>query len=101
MRLLKGIVALAFALLLLLIGILLTVNNQQLVSVDLVFVTLPEASLARWLILSFMLGAIFSFLLGVVAIFALRTQLRQSRHRVRTTERELDKLRTARLNQPS
>ena len=101
MRLLKGVVALVGAVMLLLAGVLLTVNNQQQVGIDLVFVSLPEASLARWLIISFMLGALFSFLLGVVAIFALRAQLRQSRRRVRNSERELDKLRTAHLNQTS
>ena len=101
MRLLKGIVALLGVVLLLLAGVLLTVNNQLPVAIDLVFVQLPEASLARWLIVSFMLGAVFSFLLGVVAIFALRTQLRQSRRKIRNSERELDKLRTAHLNQTS
>jgi len=100
-RLLKGIVALLGVVLLLLAGVLLTVNNQLPVAIDLVFVQLPEASLARWLIVSFMLGAVFSFLLGVVAIFALRTQLRQSRRKIRNSERELDKLRTAHLNQTS
>nr|WP_246480925.1 LapA family protein [Motiliproteus sediminis] len=80
---------------------MLTVNNQQQIAVDLVFFQLPEASIARWLMLSFVGGALLSFVLGVVAILALRTQLRNARRKIRNSERELDKLRTAHLNQTS
>ena len=101
MRLIKGILALVGIVILLLAGVLLTVNNQQQVAIDLMFFILPEASLARWLIVSFMAGSILSFLLGVVAVLALRTQLIQSRRKIRNSEKELDKLRTANLNQAS
>lgn len=101
MRLIKGILALSGIVVLLLAGVLLTVNNQQQIAIDLVFVQLPEASVARWLMLSFVGGALLSFVLGVVAVLALRTQLRNARRKIRNSERELDKLRTAHLNQTS
>ncbi|WP_210397662.1 LapA family protein [Motiliproteus sediminis] len=101
MRLIKGILVLVGLVVLLLAGVLLTVNNQQQIAVDLVFFQLPEASIARWLMLSFVGGALLSFVLGVVAILALRTQLRNARRKIRNSERELDKLRTAHLNQTS
>ena len=79
MRVLKGIVIAAVALLLLLAGVLLTVNNQQQVAVDLVFFQLPEASVARWLVLSFLMGVVLSFIVGGFALMALKARLGQVR----------------------
>ncbi len=98
MRLIKSVLGIAFALVLLLVGILLTVNNQQLVSIDLVFLQVPQASLARWLIASFFLGAILSLVLGSFAMVALRARLRRTTRQLHTSNRELDKLRTINLN---
>ncbi len=98
MRLIKTILALAFAILLVVVGVLLTVNNQQLVTIDLVFLQTPEASLARWLIASFLLGAVVSFVLASFAMIALKTRLRRSRRQLRNSTVELDKLRALNLN---
>ncbi len=98
MRLIKNILAAAFALLLVMLGVLLTVNNQQLVSIDLVFLQIPQASLARWLIASFLLGALLSLVLGSFALVAVKTRLRSTRRQLNTSNRELDKLRTLNLN---
>ena len=98
MRLIKNILAVVFILLMLLLGILLTVNNQQLVSVDLVFFKIPQASLAVWLIASFLLGALLTMVLGSVAVVALKTRLRRKERQLNSSNRELDKLKTVSLN---
>ncbi len=98
MRIIKNILAASFAILLILIGILLTVNNQQLVTVDLVFFQMPEASLARWLILSFLMGAVLSLILSSFAVMAMNMRLRRTRKKLNDSNRELDKLRTLNLN---
>lgn len=98
MRVIKNILAVTFAILLILVGILLTVNNQQLVAVDLVFFQIPEASLARWLILSFLMGAVLSLILSSFAIMAMNMRLRRARKNLNDSNRELDKLRTLNLN---
>ncbi|OMH30926.1 hypothetical protein BGP75_00850 [Motiliproteus sp. MSK22-1] len=77
------------------LGILLTVNNQQLVSIDLVFIQIPQASLARWLIASFLLGALVSMIFGSLAVVALKTRLRRANRQLNSSNRELDKLKTA------
>lgn len=98
MRIIKNILAASFAILLILIGILLTVNNQQLVTVDLVFFQMPEASLARWLILSFLMGAVLSLILSSFAVMAMNMRLRRARKKLNDSNSELDKLRTLNIN---
>ncbi|WP_083704887.1 LapA family protein [Motiliproteus sp. MSK22-1] len=95
MRLIKTIIAVVLAVLLVMLGILLTVNNQQLVSIDLVFIQIPQASLARWLIASFLLGALVSMIFGSLAVVALKTRLRRANRQLNSSNRELDKLKTA------
>nr|WP_207063761.1 LapA family protein [Motiliproteus sp. SC1-56] len=85
-------------LLLLLIGILLTVNNQQQVAIDLVFFQSPAKSVALWLVLSFLLGAVLSVVLGVLSIMGLKARLRNTRRKLDHSRKELDKLRTLNLN---
>ena len=98
MRIIKLILAAAAALFLLLAGVLLTVNNQQQVAVDLVFIQLPEASLARWLVLSFLCGVVLSFVVGGVTLMAMKARLHKAKRHANQSERELDKLKTAQLN---
>ncbi len=97
MRLIKTLIAIVMALALLMLGVLLTVNNQEQITVDLVFVHLPEASIARWVILSFLLGAILSIVVSSVAVLALRARLISARRQLRNSNKELDKLRTLSL----
>lgn len=98
MRILKTVIALFCALLLIVVGVLLTVNNQQIVAIDLVFVQIPEASLARWLIASFLLGAVLSLVTASLAMVALKSRLRRARKQLDRSTKELDKLRTLNLN---
>lgn len=98
MRLIKTLLGIAFAAVLIVVGMLLTVNNQQLVSIDLVFLQIPQASLARWLIASFLTGAVLSLILGSFAMVAMRARLRRTTRQLNSSNRELDKLRTLNLN---
>ncbi len=98
MRVIKNILAAVFAIVLIFLGVLLTVNNQQLVAVDLVFVQIPEASLARWLILSFLMGAVLSLILSFFAVMAINMRLRSARKQLNDSNKELDRLRTLNLN---
>jgi putative membrane protein len=97
-RLIKTLLGIAFAAVLIVVGMLLTVNNQQLVSIDLVFLQIPQASLARWLIASFLTGAVLSLILGSFAMVAMRARLRRTTRQLNSSNRELDKLRTLNLN---
>lgn len=101
MRVLKTLVAIVVALFLIVVGVLLTVNNQQLVAIDLVFVQIPEASLARWLIASFLVGAVLSLIFTSLAVVAMKSRLRRTRKQLDRSSRELDKLRTLNLNTPA
>lgn len=99
MRILKILFIVIIAMTMLLAGVLLTVNNQQQVAIDLVFVQLPEASVSRWLILSFLSGVILSLVVGGIALVLMKARLRHARHAANHAEKELDKLKTLHLNQ--
>lgn len=99
MRVLKALLVVSAVFLLLLVGVLLTVNNQQQVVLDLVFVQLPQASIARWLVLSFLAGAVISFFVASVTVMVMKARLAQTRRSVKQLERQLDKLKMAQLNQ--
>ncbi len=99
MNWLKTLLATVIGLLVIAVGILFTVHNTQMVSIDLVFFRLPEATLSLWLILAFVTGGVCGVLLSAVTIFALRTRLGRARRQVSTSRQEIDRLRTAALKQ--
>ncbi len=99
MRILKILLIVAIAITMLLAGVLLTINNQQQVTIDLVFIQLPEASLSRWLVLSFLAGVVLSLAVAGVALLLMKARLRHARRAASHSERELDKLKTLQLNQ--
>lgn len=98
MRVLKALLVVLAAAFLLLVGVLLTVNNQQQVAIDLVLVSFPEASIARWLVLSFLSGALVSFLIAGMTLMMMKARLAQARRQARQSERELGKLKMNQLN---
>lgn len=98
MRVLKALLAVLMAGVLLMVGVLLTVNNQQQVAIDLVFVSFPEASIARWLVLSFLCGALISFLIAGMTLMIMKARLAQMRRQARQSERELDKLKLSQFD---
>ena len=97
MRFLKMIIVFLLSVVILMVGIMFTIHNTEKVSIDLVFLTLPEASLSLWLIAAFVLGGILGFLLSSVAVVSLKARLMGSRRKVNAASKELDQLRTASL----
>lgn len=97
MRWIKGAILGLLCLLFLFVGVMFTINNTQMVTVDLVLIKLPEASLSLWLVATFILGGILGMAISVVSILLLRTRLRAERRRVSNAQKELDQLRTAGL----
>lgn len=98
MRLIKNILIAIIVLFVLLIGVLLAVQNQQLVTIDLVFFQLSDVSLAFSLVLSFAVGAVLSLLLTGLGLAAMNLRLRRAKQKLKDNDRELDKLRTLKLN---
>ncbi len=98
MRVLKTLLMVLAVFVLLLVGVLLTVNNQQQIALDLVLIQLPEASIARWLVLSFLCGAVLSFFVASMTLMVMKARLAQARRLAKQSERELDKLKMAQLN---
>ena len=97
MRFLKMIIVFLLSVVILIVGIMFTIHNTEKVSIDLVFLTLPEASLSLWLIAAFVLGGVLGFLLSSVAVVSLKARLMGSRRKINATSKELDQLRTASL----
>lgn len=97
MRFLKMIIVFLLSVVILMVGIMFTIHNTEKVSIDLVFLTLPEASLSLWLIAAFVLGGVLGFLLSSVAVVSLKARLMGSRRKINATSKELDQLRTATL----
>ncbi|MBR9827601.1 MAG: LapA family protein [Oceanospirillales bacterium] len=97
MNWLKKLIFTLLALMVIGIGILFTIHNTEPVTIDLVFLTLPEASLSLWLIAVFVLGGICGMLLSSMTLLALKARLRNARRQEQSSRKELDKLRTAGL----
>ncbi len=97
MRFLKVIILFILSVVILVVGIMFTIHNTEKVSIDLVFLTLPEASLSLWLIAAFVLGGLLGFMLSSIAVLSLKARLMGSRRKINATSKELDQLRTASL----
>ncbi|KDE40867.1 hypothetical protein ADINL_0516 [Nitrincola lacisaponensis] len=100
MRFLKRLVVVLLVLLVLLAGILFTLHNMTPVNIDLIFFTLPEASLSLWLLGAFALGGVLGVLLSSVMLLSLKTRLYYLNKKMADTRQELNKLRTTGLKDP-
>ncbi|MFN3882561.1 MAG: LapA family protein [Nitrincola lacisaponensis] len=100
MRFLKRLVVALLVLLVLLAGILFTLHNMTPVNIDLIFFTLPEASLSLWLLGAFALGGVLGVLLSSVMLLSLKTRLYYLNKKMADTRQELNKLRTTGLKDP-
>ena len=76
------------------VGIMFTIHNTAKVSIDLIFIQLPEASLSLWLIAFFVLGGLFGSLLSSMVLLWLKTKLSLSRRKVQAVSKELDRYRS-------
>ena len=96
MRTIKLILTLAVGLLVLLMGVLFTIHNTAKVSIDLIWLQLPEASLSLWLIGFFVAGTLLGVVLTSTRSLLLRARLSSTHRKQRKTEEQLK-----RLQQPS
>ncbi|MFC0269718.1 lipopolysaccharide assembly protein LapA domain-containing protein [Kushneria aurantia] len=99
MRWLKGVVVAVLTLIMLILGMLFAVRNQQTVPLDIIWAQLPPASLSLWLLTTLVVGV----LLGMIAMsglyLRLRTALMRTRHDNQQQRKELDRLRVQELKE--
>ena len=101
MKLIKSLFTLVLVLVLLLLGIWFTLRNQQLVPLDLLFIKLPDNSLALWLILSLLAGALLGVLLMLPKLASNKAKLISSERQLKQQKEELHKLRTLTFQSPN
>lgn len=94
MRWFKGVVLAIVLLVVLLLGILFAVNNQQAIPLDLIWIELPPASLSLWLLLALACGVILGMLAMTGIYLRLRTLLTRAQRHNQQQRKELDRLRT-------
>ncbi len=92
MRKIKLILTLAAGLLVLLLGVLFTIHNTDKVSIDLIWIQLPEASLSIWLIGFFAAGTLLGMLLTSTRSIFLSARLSSTNRKQRRTEEQLKRL---------
>lgn len=93
MRWLKGLILALILLIVLLVGILFAVNNQQTLPLNLIWLELPPASLSFWLLASLAVGVILGMLAMSGVYLRLRTLLTRAQRHNQQQRKELDKLR--------
>ncbi|NLW05772.1 MAG: DUF1049 domain-containing protein [Pseudomonadaceae bacterium] len=100
MKLIKSLFTLVLVLALLLLGIWFTLRNQQPVPLDLLFLKLPENSLALWLILSLITGLVLGVLLMLPRFASHKAKLLSQERQLKQQKEELHKLRTLTFKAP-
>ena len=93
MRWLKGLLLGIILIVLLLLGILFAVNNQQALPLNLIWVELPPASLSLWLLIALACGVVLGMLAMSGVYLRLRTLLTRAQRHNQQQRRELDRLR--------
>lgn len=95
MRLIKSLFTAAFAFILLLLGIGFTLRNQVAVPLDLLVIQLPENSLALWLLLGLLVGALLAFILLSPWLLHSKARQMQLEHQLKQHKAELKKIHDA------
>lgn len=94
MRWIKGLILAVVLLVVLLIGILFAVNNQQTIALNLIWVELPAISFSVWLLATLTFGVILG-MLAMLGVYArLKARLARSERHNKQQRKELDRLRT-------
>ncbi|UYV20170.1 LapA family protein [Halomonas qaidamensis] len=99
MRWIKGLILAIILLVVLLIGILFAVNNQQTIALNLIWAELPPVSLSVWLLATLALGVILGMLAMLGVYIRLKAQLARSERHNKQQQKELDRLRTQELKE--
>ncbi|PRY60379.1 putative membrane protein [Vreelandella songnenensis] len=94
MRWIKGLILAVILLVVLLIGILFAVNNQQAIALNLIWVELPAVSFSVWLLATLTFGVLLG-MLAMLGVYArLKARLARSERHNKQQRKELDQLRT-------
>ncbi|SHF16308.1 putative membrane protein [Modicisalibacter ilicicola DSM 19980] len=94
MRWLKGLLLAVILLVVLLLGILFAVNNQQALPLNLIWLELPPASLSLWLLIALAFGVVLGMIAMSGVYLRLRTLLTRAQRHNQQQRKELDRLRT-------
>lgn len=97
MRWIRRVLIALLLLLVLAFGLLFSVQNKQVVPLDLLALQLSERPLAVWLIAAFALGGFAGLAAGSVALVKLQANRYRLRRRLEVCERELSELRSSAL----
>ncbi|MFT5481443.1 MAG: putative membrane protein [Halieaceae bacterium] len=97
MELLRKLLALLVILTMLVLGVLFAVQNTHTVPLDLLVITLPERSVALWVLLAFAAGSVIGMLASAGIVLRLRKNLYTTRGQLKRKNSELDKLRSSDL----
>ena len=93
MRWLKMLLVLLLCLVILFIGITFATVNEAKVSIDLIFMQLPERSISLWLIAFFVAGGICGTFLTTLAVLSLKAKLSLANRKVAAITRQLEAFR--------
>nr|WP_299240216.1 LapA family protein [uncultured Halomonas sp.] len=93
MRWLKGLLLAIILLLVLLLGILFAVNNQEAIPLNLIWMELPPASLSLWLLVALAIGVLLGMLAMSGVYLRLRALLTRAQRHNQQQRKELDRLR--------
>ncbi|CDG54619.1 conserved exported hypothetical protein [Halomonas sp. A3H3] len=94
MRWIKGLILAVILLIVVLVGILFAVNNQQTIALNLIWLELPAVSLSVWLLATLVFGVILGMLAMLGAYVRLKATLARSQRQNKQQRKELDSLRT-------
>lgn len=100
MRLIKSLFTFFLVIALLLLGIWFTLRNQAQVPLDLLFIQLSDNSLALWLILSLITGALLGLLLLLPWLTGCKAHSMKLERQLKQQQKELHQLRTLSLKSP-
>ena len=92
MRVIKLVLTLLLGLAVLLFGVLFTIRNTSMVSIDLIWIELPQASLSIWLVGFFVAGSLFGVLMTGTRSLLLSARLGQMNRKQRKIEAQLQQL---------
>jgi len=92
MSLIRRVLIVAFALIILLVGVLFSSHNNQMVVIDFLVYKTPEFYLSFWIIASFALGGLIGVLSSSAAIIRLKTGQKRSNKKIKRSESELVRL---------
>lgn len=97
MRWIQRLLVVVVLLLVLIFGLLFSLQNSQSVPLDLLVLQLQARPIAVWLLATFAFGGLIGLLVGSVALLRLQASRYRLRRRLESCERELSELKSTPL----